>query len=314
VQHIRNDLNLGHLKNYNKGIAMARGTYIWLISADDRLRRPYVLERFVSVIESRPDVGFIYCPAVRLQGGEELDGRRYYGGYGPEDTVIDGHKFLKKLLGANCIDAPSVMARKKCYEKAGFFPFDLPYTGDWYLWCHFSLYANVAYLAEPMVNYRLHDLNISHVLNKRTPEAIIAEGLKIRWRIRYLAEAARYREFVKFCKANIASDYAMRITRKLMDDWPYGITSEEFESSLPEYCQSPSEVAYIRACVYASLGDHYYKSWDIQRALQYYRGALRQDPYHLPTMAKYTLLRSGKPGIGIMRAIIRLREQLKARS
>src|ERR1700754_1046169 len=45
VQHVRNPENLGHLKNYNKAIAMARGAYIWLISADDKLRTPYVLER-----------------------------------------------------------------------------------------------------------------------------------------------------------------------------------------------------------------------------------------------------------------------------
>jgi len=37
VTHIRNERNLGHLKN-NKGIHLARGEYIWLISADDSLR------------------------------------------------------------------------------------------------------------------------------------------------------------------------------------------------------------------------------------------------------------------------------------
>ena len=41
VKHVRNNPNLGHLKNYNKGIQMARGKYVWLISADDYLRRAY---------------------------------------------------------------------------------------------------------------------------------------------------------------------------------------------------------------------------------------------------------------------------------
>jgi glycosyltransferase involved in cell wall biosynthesis len=314
VRPIRNDLNLGHLQNYNKGIRMARGTYIWLISADDRLRRPYVLERFVSVIESRPDVGFIYCPIVQLQGGEEIDGRSY-GGHGPEDAVIDGREFLKKLMGGNCVYAPAVMARKQCYEQAGFFPLDLPYTGDWYLWCHFSLYANVAFLAEAMVNYRLHDLNISHAYldttDERIPEGLTAEALKIRWRIRYLAEAEGYSEVAEFCKANIASDYAARISRKLREDWAYGITSEQFERSLLEHCQNPSEVAYIRARVYAGIGDHYYESEDIRRALQYYRRALRLDLYNLRTIAKYILLEAGKPGVRMRRGIALLRERLK---
>src|SRR5947209_11370258 len=30
VKHIRNDPNLGHLRNYNKGIELSRGRYIWL--------------------------------------------------------------------------------------------------------------------------------------------------------------------------------------------------------------------------------------------------------------------------------------------
>ena len=42
VRHIRNEPNLGHLSNYNKGIRMTRGKYVWLISADDRLLRPDV--------------------------------------------------------------------------------------------------------------------------------------------------------------------------------------------------------------------------------------------------------------------------------
>src|SRR5689334_13989722 len=32
VKHIRNPANLGHIRNYNKGIATARGKYVWLLS------------------------------------------------------------------------------------------------------------------------------------------------------------------------------------------------------------------------------------------------------------------------------------------
>src|ERR1035437_10777645 len=41
VKYVRNQVNLGHLRNYNKGIDLSAGDYIWLISADDRLRAPY---------------------------------------------------------------------------------------------------------------------------------------------------------------------------------------------------------------------------------------------------------------------------------
>jgi glycosyltransferase involved in cell wall biosynthesis len=38
VKYIRNPTNLGHLHNYNKGIGLSQGKYVWLISADDYLR------------------------------------------------------------------------------------------------------------------------------------------------------------------------------------------------------------------------------------------------------------------------------------
>jgi glycosyltransferase involved in cell wall biosynthesis len=55
VKHIRNDPNLGHLRNYNKGIGLTRGRYVWLISADDYLRKPYILERYVNCFDSHPN-------------------------------------------------------------------------------------------------------------------------------------------------------------------------------------------------------------------------------------------------------------------
>src|ERR1700730_9103333 len=66
VKYIRNPRNLGHLQNYNKGIAVARGKYVWLISADDTLRRRYALERYVQLLDKHPNVGYVFSPAVRL--------------------------------------------------------------------------------------------------------------------------------------------------------------------------------------------------------------------------------------------------------
>src|ERR1051325_8426833 len=66
IRYIRNETNLKHLRNYNKGIELSRGRYVWLISADDCLRRPYILERYVNLLEKQPNVGYVFCPAVGL--------------------------------------------------------------------------------------------------------------------------------------------------------------------------------------------------------------------------------------------------------
>src|SRR2546425_3448751 len=56
VKHIRNEPNVGHLRNYNNGIALSQGKYVWLISADDCLRRPYILQRYVDLLNRNPRV------------------------------------------------------------------------------------------------------------------------------------------------------------------------------------------------------------------------------------------------------------------
>jgi hypothetical protein len=111
VKHIRNEQNLGPLRNYNKGITLSRGKYVWLISADDYLRRPYVLERYVELTEAHPSVGYTFCPGVAVKNGKE--GGIWKGSeYGRHDCIIKGHVFLKTLLKGK-----QVLRANKCWPR-----------------------------------------------------------------------------------------------------------------------------------------------------------------------------------------------------
>src|SRR4029450_1187387 len=138
IKHVRNDPNLGHLRNYNKGINLARGRYVWLISADDRLRRPYVLERYVQLMERHPTVGYVFCPAVGLENGTETSVIEWTVG-AAGDAIVNGRRFLRRLIEANCVGTPAGLVRRECYDRLGPFRLALPYAGDWYLWCLFAL-------------------------------------------------------------------------------------------------------------------------------------------------------------------------------
>ena len=118
VRHIRNEPNLGHLRNYNKGISEAAGEYIWLISADDCLRKPYVLERYIEVMENRPDVGYAFCAGMGLQDGHETEIVKWAVLDSP-DAVLNGRQFLRRLLQSNCILAPSGLVEKGVLRKTG---------------------------------------------------------------------------------------------------------------------------------------------------------------------------------------------------
>src|SRR5215471_1269222 len=71
VIYQRNESNLGNVGNYNRGIELSRGEYLWLISADDCLRSQNVLQKYVDVLDKNPNVGYVFSPAIIFEDGKE---------------------------------------------------------------------------------------------------------------------------------------------------------------------------------------------------------------------------------------------------
>lgn len=96
VKYIRNEHNLGLVKNFNKGIGSSRGKYVWIISADDYLRRPYTLERYVELMEKHEKVGSALVPLQKWRMGR----KRKYSLPMEEIALLGDTHFLKLLLEA----------------------------------------------------------------------------------------------------------------------------------------------------------------------------------------------------------------------
>ena len=296
VKHIRNDPNLGHLKNYNRGISLARGHYVWLISADDFLRRPYILEQYVEVMERHPDVGYVFCPAMRFQDGRETE-IVSWSAHGDRSEIFSGHDFLRKLLVGNCVVAPTGMVRKDCYEKVSLFPLDMPNSGDWYLWCAFALHYDVAYLAEPMVCYRTFNENMSETLKSHNPRIITEDNFRVRWTIKDKAKEKRLDSIVALCRDAIATYYANLIACEIYEPSIYRVTLEECEQSIKHFASDKNEEIEVLARLFTALADQCYLRKDFFRARLYYRAGLRQQPLAIGTLAKYLLLHLGDMGV-----------------
>jgi glycosyltransferase involved in cell wall biosynthesis len=297
VRHIRNEPNLGHLSNYNKGISLARGEYIWLISADDRLRSAQVLERYVGLLDRAPNVGFVFCPAMRLIDDCEA-GVMPYSLVSDSDAVFGGHNFLvQHLLFANVVPAPAAMARKKCYERMNSFPLDLPHTGDWYLWSMFSLYFDVGFFAEPMVNRRFHTSNMSKSFCTEAAHTMFANNLAVPLRILERARQEGFSRVVQSCKRGIAMEYLRQVTPAQPGDpiqtW---LSDSEFVDSLSTLINDEQCRTLIRGWVYAGLADYHYDYGRSAQALHYYRQALQQNRLTPKVWAKYLLLKMGAIG------------------
>ena len=65
VRVIRHETNKRHIATYNEGIALARGKYFVLLSADDLLT-PGSLRRATDIMEAHPAVGLVYGHAISL--------------------------------------------------------------------------------------------------------------------------------------------------------------------------------------------------------------------------------------------------------
>lgn len=301
IRHIRNEPNLGHLRNYNKGIAMARGEYVWLISADDYLFRPYVLQRYVEVMDANPEVAFSFCPGIKVRNGQEV-GTLGYSVHAKRDRIFNGRELLAKLVRENTIVAASGMVRKKFYDLVSVFPLDMPWGGDWYLWCVFALHGNVAYLAEPMVCYREHDLSMTSKLMKEDVDQCSREDLLMPWIIKRKVEEAGQRSLIRPCLEAAAYEYARRIGSRRYKTTSSSMTLEQFEQSMAESTSDHRERNFIRARVYAKLGDIYYWQGHASLAQRFYADAIRSDPWMPTVWSKRALLFAGATGNWIRRS------------
>jgi glycosyltransferase involved in cell wall biosynthesis len=327
IRHIRNDKNLGAFRNFNKGIGLSHGKYVWLISADDYLRRPYVLELYVKLMDENPNVGYVFCPAIGVKDGKETEVLGF-SVYRDCDRIVDGHDFLKILLRMNLVVAASAMARRVCYEKVSLFPLDvvcsgtqidLTWRGDWYLWFIFALYFDVGYFAEPMVCYREHELSITNALTRQeNVENVVANDVAVPWMVRKKALELRLPKVSKECLHAVAHQYA-RHCASAQHEWLDRVSRSrmsihEFEESLCRSTDSERERNWVRARVFAQMGDIYCFREDRQAARKFYLLGLRKDPRMAKAYLKLLLLLLGKPGNYMRRAVLVLRQSTLKRA
>jgi glycosyltransferase involved in cell wall biosynthesis len=298
LRYVRHPENVGHLRNYNEGIRLANGRYLWLISADDRLRRPYVLERFVKALDTHPEASFVFCPVVHLENAGETTCSGWREG---SDRHLNGHSFLETLIRTNCLPTPAVMARTTAWRAAGGFPLDLPHAGDWYLWCVFALEGDVVALDEPMVNYRLHGANMHSEFAKRL-DARNHDEIAVRWRILRLAEQRGLAGVVRVARESIAADYAFRMNGRYQDG-QISLTGAGLEASLRAYCTSARERRWFHARTLMQLGDCLLQQSDRAGAGAQYRAALRHRPTDGTALAKLALLAAGRRGDSVRRSL-----------
>lgn len=305
LRHVRNDTNIGHVRNFNKGIAMARGKYVWLVSADDFLINPHALSRYLEVMEQNPQVGYIFSCATTASSASHTPEPPSWAAYtGKTDRIWKRRKFLKRLIRNNCVVMSSVMARKECYEKVGMFSLEMPYANDWYLWASLALRYDVAYLSEPMACCRVHGESLTEGFNRGDEHVCIADEFNVICRIAREAEVAGLSWLRKACNASIASHvvHAMRSSPAGYATKP-GLSESELEALLQHKTRDAKDEKDLRARLSIGIGDAAFWRGDRMKALRSYSTSLKLRPWWLKSWAKYLLVRSGSVGLAARRLL-----------
>lgn len=315
VKYVRNEQNLGVLRNQNEGVRLSRGKYVWIISADDYLRKPYIMQRYVDLMERNPRVGYVICSGVGVRDGRET-GVLPHSKYRNRDAIVPGHVFLKTLLYSDVVLAPSAMARRECYEKISLYPLsatfgektiDMVWGSDWYVWCAFALSFDVAYFAEPMVCYRDHDLSITSMMTREESiHQCAAADIAVPWMIRRKANEAGLKEISRECVRAAAHEYALHGGAKRYRGAESCMSFEDFEDSLCRSTEKESERNWIRARFYAAKGNASFTKEDLAEARKLYLRSLQKDPLQ-PAVYARLVLSLGKHGVYMRRAFRRIR-------
>jgi hypothetical protein len=223
---------------------------------------------------------------------------------GDRDRIVSGHVLLKDLIQGNFVLTPSGMVRRECYDKISFFSLNMPWAGDWYLWCLFALYYDIGYFVEPMLCYREHHaLSMTTKLNRESIEACAAEEISIPWIIWRKAQEAGYFGLAKECLSGIAQTYARVIANERYRDSSI-MDFDLLEDSLRQNTGSESERNWLRTRIYASVGNEYYWQGDLASAKQFYQMALKKNPWMVTVQIKWLLLFLGKRGDYLRKSIL----------
>ena len=159
VKVIRHQQNRGHIATYNEGLALARGAYCVLLSADDLLT-PGALARATSLMEANPEVGLVYGNIVPFVGDMLPTPRTEPTGW----SIWAGPDWIRILcrLVTNVLASPEVVLRTDIQRKIGGYSSDLPHSGDMEMWMRAAAVACVGRVdSADQAYYREHPESMS---------------------------------------------------------------------------------------------------------------------------------------------------------
>ncbi|OXA81457.1 Glycosyl transferase family 2 [Flavobacterium aquidurense] len=162
---INNENSGSPFRQWQRGIQLAKGEYIWIAESDDYCERTF-LAKLINYIDEDASIGIAYCQTNDVnEKGTYLNNRiNYTNPFQPNiwetDFVKNGREFIDLYLSFfNVIpNASAVIFKKELVDDSIFSTslIQMKMCGDWYFWIQLALQSKVCFLSETLNCFREH--------------------------------------------------------------------------------------------------------------------------------------------------------------
>lgn len=173
-----NETNTGSpFVQWDKGIQLAKGEYIWIAEADDYCTDSLLEKLLKRAQETESDICFAESRVVDKHGVQkglwcELNIKGPNAAIFNTDFEMGGKDFIEKnLIFENAIpNASAVLFKKSLYKEVGGVDQDIANCADWLLWIKMLNKTNIAFASEPLNAFRRHGDSVINSIKKEGNE------------------------------------------------------------------------------------------------------------------------------------------------
>jgi glycosyltransferase involved in cell wall biosynthesis len=166
-------------KQWEKGIMLAKGEYIWIAESDD-VAEPTFLETMVQKLKTGHGLAYCRSGDINEDGGKKSD---FFWADGLDDNRWKsdfenlGNEEIKSFL----VYRNSIPNASACVFEKKYAPLDcrfdkMRFCGDWLFWIKLLENTSVVYSSKPLSHFRHHN---GSTRNEKTPKEELKKKLEI---------------------------------------------------------------------------------------------------------------------------------------
>lgn len=177
TEFIINDKNSGStFIQWQKGMYVAKGDYIWIAESDDVTDQRFLSE-MVKLLDENKKIGVLFSPSIWI---DEEEKELHIPNHEEDEGTWSGDELIENdfLIGNLIYNASSAVFRKNLLHKVNFSMIvEFKYTGDWLFWVQIISKSQVCRIRKRYNFFRRHSNNISFKSENEGLQFI--EGVKI---------------------------------------------------------------------------------------------------------------------------------------